>query len=64
MYVYIYVCVCIYIYIHTMECYAPIIKNKFESDLVRQMNLGPVIQSEVSHKEKDKYRILTHIHEI
>ena len=25
------------------------------------MNLEPVIQSEVSQKEKDEYRILTHI---
>ena len=28
------------------------------------MNLEPIIQSEVSQKEKDKYRILTHIDEI
>ena len=28
------------------------------------MNLEPIIQSEVSQKEKDKYRILTHIHGI
>ena len=28
------------------------------------MNLEPVIQSEVSQKEKDKYSILTHIYEI
>ena len=26
------------------------------------MNLGPIIQSEVSQKEKDKYCILTHIY--
>ena len=26
------------------------------------MNLEPIIQSEVSQKEKDKYRILTHIY--
>ena len=29
-------------------------KNEFESVLVRRINLGPVIQSEVSHKEKNK----------
>ena len=29
--------------------------------LMRWMNLEPIIQSEVSQKEKDKYRILTHI---
>ena len=26
------------------------------------MNLEPVIQSEISQKEKNKYRILTHIY--
>ena len=36
-------------------------KNAFESVLVRWMSLEPIIQSEVSQKEKDKYRILTHI---
>jgi len=28
---------------------------------MRWMNLEPIIQSEVSQKEKDEYRILTHI---
>ena len=28
------------------------------------MNLEPVIQNEVSQKEKDKYRILMHIYRI
>ena len=32
--------------------------------LMRQMNLEPIIQSEVSQKEKDKYCILTHIYRI
>ena len=36
-------------------------KNTFESVLMRWMNLEPIIQSEVSQKEKEKYRILTHI---
>ena len=36
-------------------------RNAFESVLMRWMNLEPIIQSEVSQKEKDKYRILTHI---
>ena len=36
-------------------------KNEFESVLVRWMNLEPVIQSEVSQKEKHQYNILTHI---
>ena len=39
-------------------------RNTFESVLMRWMNLEPIIQSEVSQKEKDKYRILTHIHGI
>ena len=38
--------------------------NKFEWVLVRWMKLEPVLQSEVSHKEKNKYRILIHIYEI
>ena len=35
-------------------------RNTFESVLVRWMNLEPIIQSEVSQKEKEKYHILTH----
>ena len=38
-------------------------RNKFESVLVRWMNLEPVIQNEVGQKEKNKYHILTHIYE-
>ena len=49
-------------YIYTMEYYSAIKTNAFESVLVRWMNLEPIIQSEVSQKEKDKYRILTHIY--
>ena len=48
-------------YIYTMEYYSVIKRNTFESVLVRWMNLEPIIQSEVSQKEKDKYCILTHI---
>ena len=44
-----------------MEYYLAIKRNAFESVLVRWMNLEPVIQSELSHKEKDKYCILMHI---
>ena len=47
-----------------MEYYSAIKKNEFESVLVRWMNLEPVIQSEVSQKEKDKYLILMHIYGI
>ena len=32
--------------------------------LIKWMNLAPIIQSEVSQKEKDKYRILAHIYGI
>ena len=47
-----------------MEYYSAIKKNKFEFILMRWMNLEPIIQSEVSKKEKDKYFILKHIHRI
>ena len=51
-------------YIYTMEYYSAIKRNAFESVLMRWMNLEPIIQSEVSQKEKDKYHILTHIYGI
>ena len=51
-------------YIYTMEYYSAIKWNAFESVLMRWMNLEPIIQSEVSHKEKDKYHILTRIYRI
>ena len=35
-------------------------KNEIESVVVRWMNLESVIQSEVSQKEKNKYRIPMH----
>ena len=41
-----------------MNYYSAIKKNAFESVLMRWMNLEPIIESEVSQKEKDKYRIL------
>ena len=40
-------------YIYTMEYYSAIKRTTFESVLMRRMNLEPIIQSEVSHKEKD-----------
>ena len=52
------------VYIYTMEYYSAIKRNTFESVLMRWMNLEPIIQSEVSQKEKDKYHILTHIYRI
>ena len=51
-------------YIYTMEYYSSIQRNTFESVLMRWMKLEPIIQSEVSQKEKDKYRILMHINRI
>ena len=47
--------------IYTMEYYSAFKNNTFESVLMRWMNLKPIIQSEVSQKEKYKYCILTHI---
>ena len=51
-------------YIYTMEYYLAIKKNTFESVLMRWMKLEPIIQSEVSQKEKHQYSILTHIYGI
>ena len=51
-------------YIYTMEYYSAIKTNAFESVLMRWMNLAPIIQSEVSQKDKDKYCILMHIYGI
>ena len=44
-----------------MEHYSTIKMNTFESVLLRQMNLEPIIQSEVNQKDKDKYHVLMHI---
>ena len=49
-------------YIYTMEYYSAIKRNAFESVLMRWMNLEPLIQSEVSQKEKNKCHILAHIY--
>ena len=51
-------------YINTMEYYSAIKKNSFESILMRWMKLEPIIQSEVSQKDKDHYSILTHMYGI
>ena len=51
-------------YIYTMEHYSAIKKNSFESVLMRCMKLEPIIQSEVSQKDKDHDSILTHIYGI
>ena len=39
-------------------------RNAFESVLMGWMHIEPIIQNEVSQKEKDKYRILTRIYGI
>ena len=39
-------------------------RNTFESVIMRQMNLKPIIQTEVSQKVKDKCCILMHIYGI
>ena len=51
-------------YIYTMEYYSAIKKNMFESVLMWWMKLEPIIQSEVSQKEKCQYSILTHTYGI
>ena len=51
-------------YMYTMEYYLAMKKNIYESVLMRWMNLEPIIQSEVSQKEKDKYCILMHVYGI
>ena len=49
-------------YIYTMEYYSAIKRNVFQSVLMRWINLEPIIQSEVSQNEKNKYHILTCIY--
>ena len=39
-------------------------KEHIESALMRWMNLIPIIQTEVSQKEKDKYHFLMHKYKI
>ena len=48
-------------YIYTMEYYSAIKRNDSGSFVETWMNLETVIQSEVNQKEKNRYRILTHI---
>ena len=51
-------------YVYTMEYYSAIKKNAFELVLMRWMKLGPIIQTDVSQKEKRQYSILMHIYGI
>ena len=45
-----------------MEFYSAIKKNAFDPVLMKWMKLEPIIQSEVSQKEKHQYRILMHVY--
>ena len=38
-----------------MEYYSAIKRNEFESVLMKWINLEPIIQSEITQKEKNKY---------
>ena len=51
-------------YIYTIEYYSAIKKNACESVLMRWVKLEPIIQSEVSQKDKHQYNILTYIYGI
>ena len=48
-------------YIYTIEYYSAIKRNENGSFVETWMHLETVIQSEVSQKEKNKYRIVTHV---
>ena len=52
-------------HVYTMnEYYSAIKRNEIELFVVRWLDLEIVIQSEVCQKEKNKYRMLTHIYGI
>ena len=51
------------VHIH-QEYYSAIKKDSFESVLMRWIKLEPIIQSEVSQKNKDQYSILMNIYGI
>ena len=48
-------------YIYAMEYYSAIKRNEIESFVETWMDLETVVQNEVSEKEENKYRILTHV---
>ena len=45
----------------TREYYSAIKRNEIESFVEKWMDLETVIQSEVSQKEKNKYRMIEHM---
>ena len=51
-------------HIYTVEYYSAIKRNETELFVVKWMDLETVIQSEVSQKEKNKCRMVTHIYGI
>jgi len=51
-------------YIYTMEYYSAIKKNAFKSVLMRWMKLEPIIQSEVSQKEKHQYTYIWNLERV
>ena len=51
-------------HIYTMEHFSAIKRNEIELFVVSWMDLESAIQSEVSQKEKNKCRMLTHIYGI
>ena len=51
----------LHFHIHTIEYYSAIKRNKTEPFVVILMNLGFVIQSDISQKEKSTYHILMHV---
>ena len=49
-------------HIYSVEYYSVIKRNEIELFVVRCMDLESVIKSEKSQKEKNQYRMLTHIY--
>ena len=51
-------------YIYTVEYYSAIKRNEFDSVELTWMNLQPILQCEISQKEKNNCHILIHTYEI
>ena len=51
-------------YLQKNNSYSVIKRNEIELFVVRWMDVESVIQSEISQKEKNIYRMLTHIYGI
>ena len=51
-------------HIYTVEYYSAIKKDAFESGSMMWMKLEPIIQSEISQREKYQYSIIRHIYGI